>query len=583
MSKIRVDTLATQDDSFSIEVRDLILKNGDVVSLLEFEPLAIGDGVTNNLASISAAVAGSNGRPIYVPKDAAGGQYAITSGSIDLAGVKFIYESGARIFTAGGTITNQPNFYSLFAGDANSAGRTSRAHGSIHELRDSLTGIAYGAGADTYMIHRIRIYDDKLDAVTDSAAGTKVDGFCVHHSYGGAGTKGGRHAIEGILDQTGVTDAASTDRNYSAVTGLARSSVGDGGTPGAEKGGYFGGNFVGTLGNGATNCLNVTACEFNSSIATGASAKIRTGIQIAGGGAVRGSSTDTAISVSNLGTASIFWKDGIFFGRQNGQPCFNNTSSVITVDQEVADRVLNLETIGTVNHILYHPTVKLTPAFLEITAQSPSTRMGASGVANTPFHRYRSGATAAPNYDAQTLISGGTGADGGGTYTITSATFAVSGVARSTSDNTQSLGIAANRWSVVYAGTGTINTSDERYKEEIKPIDDACLRAWARVQYTQYKFKDAVAAKADGARWHIGLIAQRVVEAFEAEGLDASQYGLLCYDAWEAQDAVIGEDGEIVHPAIPAGNRYGIRYEEALALECAYLRDQINKLSGGNT
>ena len=128
---------------------------------------------------------------------------------------------------------------------------------------------------------------------------------------------------------------------------------------------------------------------------------------------------------------------------------------------------------------------------------------------------------------------------------------------RPQADNTWSLGTAGLRWSVVFAATGTINTSDERTKQQIKPIDDSVLKAWAKVEYCQFKFNDAVEKKSDGARWHIGLIAQRVKEAFESEGLDAFAYGLLCYDEWES------------------GNRYGIRYEEALALECAYLRSKL--------
>lgn len=583
-------------------------KNGDVVSLLDFSPVAVGDnGVTNNQAAIQAAVAGANGRTIYVPVDEAGGQYAITSGSVDLAGVNFIYESGARVFAQGGTITNQPNYYSLFAGGTNGAGRTSRSHGSVHEIRDVLSGIAYGAGADTYALHRMRIYNDRLDAVSDPAAGTKVDGLLVHHSFGGAGTKGGRHGIEAILDQTGVTDSDNTDRNYAALVGQARTAVGDGGTLGNEKGGYFGGNFYGMLLNGAMHCYNVTACEFNVAIASGASAKYRSGIQVVGGGARRGTETDAAVSISNLGTASAFWKDGLRFGRQNGQPCFNSSSNVITVDQEVVDRVINLETIGAVNHILYHPTVKLTTSFLEMTAQSPSLRMGASGVANTPFFRFRSGATAAPAYDSQILMSGGTGADGAGTVTVTAATLALSGIFRPTVDNASSLGSASFRFSVVNAATGTINTSDERSKQQIRAIDEACLRAWAKVEYAQYKFNDAVEAKGDGARWHFGLIAQRVEDAFASEGIDARDYGLLCHDEWpdqyedipavyedipEVLSALVGPDGKqiVIKPAerveiIPAskklicaaGDRYGIRYEEALALECAYLRSQLKK------
>lgn len=200
-------------------------------------------------------------------------------------------------------------------------------------------------------------------------------------------------------------------------------------------------------------------------------------------------------------------------------------------------------------------------------------------------------------------------------YYANAATF------RPASDGVPTLGAPSARWSTVYAATGTINTSDEDAKTEIKPIDEACLRAWARVEYAQYKFKDSVEEKGLGARWHFGAIAQRVKKAFEEEGLNAFDYALLCYDEWEEkppvyevrrlgdafiqnQDGTIGdviyraveedmylkpesENGEVLKweftheetvvldPGTPAGSRYGIRYEEALALECAYLRSKL--------
>lgn len=136
-------------------------------------------------------------------------------------------------------------------------------------------------------------------------------------------------------------------------------------------------------------------------------------------------------------------------------------------------------------------------------------------------------------------------------------------------DNIYSLGAASYRASVVYAGTGTINTSDEREKQQWSSDLSPEIRAWAKVEYGKFKFTDAIEKKGDGARWHVGLIAQRVKEAFESEGLDAFTYGLLCYDAWDAETDAEGNEIK------PAGNRYGIRYEEALALECAYLRSQL--------
>lgn len=157
-------------------------------------------------------------------------------------------------------------------------------------------------------------------------------------------------------------------------------------------------------------------------------------------------------------------------------------------------------------------------------------------------------------------------------------------------DNTASAGGAGYRYTEVWAVNGTIQVSDERYKEQIAPIDERVLRAWGNVQFCQFKFKDAVTKKGEAARTHIGLIAQQVKAAFEVEGLDPFAYGLLCYDEWEEQqevvqewDAQYDEQGNLVRQAgrivvqshRPAGNSYAVRYEQALALECAYLRSKI--------
>lgn len=142
-------------------------------------------------------------------------------------------------------------------------------------------------------------------------------------------------------------------------------------------------------------------------------------------------------------------------------------------------------------------------------------------------------------------------------------------------DNTISCGSGSIRWSVIYAGTGTINTSDENYKQDIDEIDPAVLRAWGKVKYCSYRFKDAVEEKGSSARIHFGVIAQQVKAAFESEGLDPFKYGILCYDEWESIQEVRDEDGNLIRSAMSAGSRYGVRYEEALALECAYLRSKL--------
>lgn len=157
------------------------------------------------------------------------------------------------------------------------------------------------------------------------------------------------------------------------------------------------------------------------------------------------------------------------------------------------------------------------------------------------------------------------------------------------------LGYPSALWSELYAASGMINTSDERSKTSVVDPDEALMRAWSKVNFKVFQFKDAAEKKGTGARLHVGVIAQQVIEAFASEGLDAYRYGLLCYDKWDDEygDVEVVDTPEVVDgegnvtPAMthvehrlvtPAGDRYGIRYEEALALESAYLRWELQKI-----
>lgn len=174
-------------------------------------------------------------------------------------------------------------------------------------------------------------------------------------------------------------------------------------------------------------------------------------------------------------------------------------------------------------------------------------------------------------------------------------------------DNGPTLGESNKRWNTAHLGTAPIVTSDRDAKQDILPIDDAVLDAWATLGYMQYRLKDAVAAKGEAARTHAGLIAQDIREAFEAAGLDPFKYGVLCYDEWEQEllehppeyewvtvSAVLDDEGNEVEPerqeqgalireawtevVREAGHRYSVRYEEAFALECALQRRTTQRL-----
>jgi hypothetical protein len=128
-------------------------------------------------------------------------------------------------------------------------------------------------------------------------------------------------------------------------------------------------------------------------------------------------------------------------------------------------------------------------------------------------------------------------------------------------DNTLTLGSALARWSVVYAGTGTINTSDEREKQDIKDLSTAEKQVAVAIKglIKSFRFKEAVAQKGNKARIHFGVMAQQVGQAFKDANLNPDDYALFCYDEWKADAGV------------EAGNRYGIRYDELLAFVIAAL------------
>ena len=198
-------------------------------------------------------------------------------------------------------------------------------------------------------------------------------------------------------------------------------------------------------------------------------------------------------------------------------------------------------------------------------------------------------------------------------------------------NNTYSLGDGNSLWSEVYASNGTIQTSDKNLKTEIADVPEAVMRAWSKVKFKQFKMKDAVTKKKANARVHIGVIANEdadsIQQAFASEGLDAHDYGLFCYDEWTDQyedvevlvtpeekgmvkivdkeaEYIMNEDGtysdELFSPEVAhmeeqiikqavyktekklvqaAGHRYSVRYEECLALECAYQRWVLKKIA----
>ena len=150
------------------------------------------------------------------------------------------------------------------------------------------------------------------------------------------------------------------------------------------------------------------------------------------------------------------------------------------------------------------------------------------------------------------------------------------GIISPTADNAYSLGQASYRFTQLYAGSGTINTSDARLKTAVTALSVAEIEAAKALglEIGTYQFLAAVAEKGDEARHHVGLTVQRAMEILEAYELDPCTYGFICYDKWDERvvehDPVVRleDDGTETVMAqgwsetIPGGDRYSFRYDQ---------------------
>ena len=153
-------------------------------------------------------------------------------------------------------------------------------------------------------------------------------------------------------------------------------------------------------------------------------------------------------------------------------------------------------------------------------------------------------------------------------------------------DNSDDLGYSSARWDDIYATNGTINTSDEREKQQIASLTNAEITAATAISklFKTYKWKDKVASKGDAARTHTGMVAQQVQAAMSDAGLDASKYAFWCENIWWQ---VTNEDGTIdktyeTEEEAPEGSvkkeRLGIRYPELLAFIGAATEQRLTNI-----
>lgn len=542
----------------------------------------VPDGVTDNNAALAAACAAAGGKKIIIPRNELGGIY-VAPGFVVPAGTVFEYQDGAYISGAdlsGSTIIYQG------AGRPGSYRSDTVTRGYGSEIYESLTGIG---DSNTLMLNRFYIRDDRLDAQNDGNAGTKVDGVIFQHNFGGAGCRGGRHAIEAMLIQRAPTETDNTDRNYVGAVSYCQSLSGDGGVLGTLRGSYFAHNFYASLVN-SMYTDHVNGCESNVLIDANSSARYRAGYTSVSAGVKQGDVIDTAYAIGALGVTGAQWKYGMFAGVQNGrQPL----SSAYMRDET---NVSTLISAAVAKSFLYNTDdgrMRISLADSAYYTDNYTIRLGGiAGTANTPLLQFHCGATDIGLYAGRILAAGGVPLTAGSGVCRIEFRQTLLRETAPLAANTYTCGTAALPWSGGFTQSAFTVTSDERQKEDIAPIPDAVLDAWAEVEYLQFRLRDRVAEKGDDARLHTGVIAQRVRDVFLAHNVDPFAYGVLGLDKWDASEAeymtweeerdadgnVVKEAGsELVVPAIEAGELYTVRYQEADALSLALLKRENAK------
>ena len=155
-------------------------------------------------------------------------------------------------------------------------------------------------------------------------------------------------------------------------------------------------------------------------------------------------------------------------------------------------------------------------------------------------------------------------------------------------DDVVNIGSGTYRFDNIHATNGTINTSDENEKQEITQISPELMQVAARIsrEFVSFKWDSAVESKGKQARTHFGTIAQRVEEAFYAEGLNPWDYGVLTLSSWlestDSEGVVTRYDDQSDSDTVPKTAELrvllGVRYNELQSFIAAYNEQRFTAL-----
>ena len=508
---------------------------------------AIGDGVTDDTAAINTAVTAAAGKALFFPS----GTYLTTTGinytatsPINIYGsgpgsvIKFTGTTGAAIYITGTPgVTNA----SLIISDLKVTTGSNTAQAGIW-----LYGIA------VYSVHDVYVMGNFSYGVRFSAAqqgeysGGQIQAIngVLFEDVGAVSSNAcDFHGVSLFCDTTNITfnctsyeDSYINGNHLAGANGIAILNSGTGTI-------NIVGNHIENNDAGATNYgIKVFAGRANI-VNNNIPANPNLGIILVSSNLVLidGNAIAGGINIGSGSAATLVTNNAIFGGITNASSTSNflnnrdNSGNPIDIASKISSNKLTVESTNTTPGLIADFRAN----------QSYGGRWGINVQGSGAYVPYVS-------------FNGGPGVGGYSTtvslYTDVTASPVVSGYLTTYfapgTDNITASGWSTNRWTVIYATTGTINTSDANEKQQIRSLS-AAEKATAltiKSSLKAFKFNDAVEAKGNKARIHIGVIAQDVQAAFIANGLNADDYGLFCSDTLE--------DGS---------TRLGVRYEELLA------------------
>lgn len=531
--------------------RTIYQKLSDIVSVKDFG--AVGDGTTDDTTAINNALAANSA--IYFPA----GTYLV-SGNINIQNKSLIgFNARNTTIQLSGTNTNTP----VFVNSATSS--SSWGSGGGFEMYSlTVSGNWDGSTANPISINTF----DSLGSIVKwyQGAYVKIENCVIQNSFAHAlgfynlgysqiqfnhiqtNKYNGIH-LQGVSSAAAITSTWVSNNSVNSCRGTAAIYLNEGLTCQVTQ------NVLEDCANGFYvdgNDNRTVAFDFNDMEQMSGS-----GVYIAGSGqnfSIQNNylGVTTPITVSNISAASGIFNNNSFAGT-------NYATAYPTLGTGAASdytfKIFGLATTGT------------SPGSIQWLSNNNLN-------AALPIGQIRAIQTGTVNQVGGSLVF----STGNLTTTTDYTTLDSAGNWYPNIDNTQKLGTASNRWSVVYAGTGTINTSDANQKQQFESLT-AAEQATAKAIKTlikTFKFNDSVAKKSDKARKHVGVSAQDVQAAFTANGLNADEYALFCSDTWyvDAEGNIyqknVDTEGKAISGLTPV-TQLGVRYEELLAFVIAAL------------